>query len=69
MKYHYYAISFIGDQDGSLVNWCGYMGWKTKGVNMTRLKEVRAVNNIPYGASLLAVSYLGHMSRDDMTGE
>lgn len=62
-KLHYYAFSFSSGIKSASV----YMGWPDQPVTLAKIEEARADLNL--GASVLvACSYLGHMTRSEMTG-
>ncbi len=67
---HYYCFSYIGkdSETGEDCQASTYTGYPEKGITMPMIDENKKNACVNNGAVLLAVSYLGFMTRDAMQG-
>ncbi len=74
MKKHWFAFSYTGNnRDGSPGQaWAStYTGYEQRDSNVTMdmIHENKAYADVADDATLISVSYLGYMTREEFTGE
>lgn len=67
-KLHYFCMSFTHGSSGSTTWASAYMGWPDRDITVERIKYVKASLGLDPGAVLVSCSYIGHMTREKMTG-
>lgn len=68
-KFHYYAMSFQSFMVGKAISASVYIGWPDMNITKDRIQEAKDGAAVPATAVLIGASYLGHMTREEMTGE
>jgi len=63
-KFHYYALAFTAGGMGASI----YIGWPDLPVTLAKINEAREASLIGESSSLVSCCYLGHMTRNEMTG-
>lgn len=67
MKLHWFAYSFIDhNNQGSQVYASVYVGYSNKNITMGRMAEAKESAMVTQKATVLAVSYLGLMTHEEM---
>jgi len=67
-KFHYYNFSFVEQGSGGPTYSSTVIGYRTKFVDSPRMKEAKRYVGMSGGAVLLGVSYLGHLTYNQMGG-
>ena len=67
---HYYCFSYVGrsSEDGHQCQACTYVGYDERRITKSIIEENKIAAGVDEDAVLLAVSYLGHMTREEMLG-
>lgn len=73
-KLHYYVFSFIDrvdTEEGSGMAYASvYMGYGVRDkINLARIIDAKEQAQVKRTATLMSVSYLGHMTQSEMKGE
>ena len=64
---HYFALAFYGDdKSGGLAHSTTYVGFKSKLVTRDRIEKARMLADMSPNSALLAASYLGFMTDEEM---
>lgn len=65
-KNHWFAYSFIGKVDSKEARGSVYVGYNNKLITRARINEAKKGSGLDSAAVLMAVSYLGRMTEQEM---
>lgn len=67
---HWYCFSYAGEssESGRQCHACTYVGYQEKRVTKPMIEANKETAGVKEGAVLMAVSYLGHMTREEIVG-
>lgn len=66
---HWYCLSFVDGDGGNLTHASVYLGWDDQKITKPRIAEAKRGAEVGEDSVLMAVSYLGYMTHEEVTGD